>query len=486
MPTATLKDGSTLEYLPDMIGDGAMKQVFFTPDKSSVICFYKDPKAGSDVERQTRLNKILGPNNPTLLKAKGGAAKTEAEAAYFRSLFCWPTAIVVKPRFGIVAPTYPKHFFFATGPEFIKGKEKNGMRFIGMKNRALLEKFAPAELGDFQKYLGLCILMARAVARMHNAGLAHSDLSPNNVLVDPTRGASIVIDVDSLVVEGKFPADVVGTKGYIAPEVLASIQLPLTDPGRKLPNARTDLHALAVLVYQYLLHRHPLDGKRVPNAPTAEEQDVLAYGKEAIFCEHPTNTTNRPEHQPFVPCSSLGRALNDLFQRSFVAGLHNPNDRPSALEWVKGLVKSWDLLIPCAGAKCAHKWFILSDPKNLRCPNCGTKVAGQVPLLKLQRSRGKDQWLADGELAVYHNLSLFKWHVFTDVYPGPDADKTPQAYFALHQGKWLLINQQLDTLKSASGNLVPKGQAVELKPGQSVRLADGDTARCIEVELAGA
>jgi cobalt-zinc-cadmium efflux system protein len=34
--------------------------------------------------------------------------------------------------------------------------------------------------------------------------LAHSDLSPNNVLVDPTQGASIVIDVDSLVVEGLF------------------------------------------------------------------------------------------------------------------------------------------------------------------------------------------------------------------------------------------------------------------------------------------
>ena len=47
-------------------------------------------------------------------------------------------------------------------------------------------------------------------ARLHNAGLAHSDLSPNNVLVAPTQGKSIVIDVDSLVVEGLFPPDVAG------------------------------------------------------------------------------------------------------------------------------------------------------------------------------------------------------------------------------------------------------------------------------------
>ena len=84
--------------------------------------------------------------------------------------------------------------------------------------------------------------------RLHNAGLAHSDLSPNNVLVDPTQGTSIVIDVDSLVVEGLFPPDVVGTKGYIAPEVLATVHLPLQDSRAELPNMRTDLHALAVLM----------------------------------------------------------------------------------------------------------------------------------------------------------------------------------------------------------------------------------------------
>jgi len=485
MEIATLRDGRSVEFLPDKIGEGAMKDVYFTRDCAAVVCFYKDPKAATDPVRLKRLEKILGPNNPTLPKTQGGAARTETEAAYYRGLYCWPTGIVVRPRFGIVAPTYPRHFFFQSGPDFIKGKEKDGMRFIGPKNRTLLEKFAPAELGDFQKYLGLCIQMTRAVARLHNAGLAHSDLSPKNVLVDPTRGVSIVIDVDSLVVEGLYPPDVAGTKGYIAPEVLSTLELPLDDPRRKFPNARTDLHALAVLVYQYLLLRHPLDGRRVPNAQTAEEQELLGFGKEALFCEHPTDARNRPEQQPYVPAASLGGMLADLFQRAFVAGLHVPNDRPSALEWVRGLVRTWDLLQPCPKPGCAAKWFVLADPKDAHCPFCGTRPAQLVPLLQLRRERAPGQWLVDGPLAVYHNLCLFKWHAFTDVLPGPDADRTPQAYFALHQGRWILVNQALESLTSPAGNVVPRGQAIGLEHGQTFRLAQGATGRSVAVELVG-
>src|SRR5262249_45147009 len=152
--------------------------------------------------------------------------------------------------------------------------------------------------------------------------------------VDPTRGTSLVIDVDSLVVEGLFPPDVAGTQGFIAPEVLTTLRLPLKDPQRKFPNARTDIHALAVLIYQYLLRRHPLEGKRIPKSYDPDEQDRMIYGSEALFCEHPTDTSNRPEEQRYVSCASLGPLMHDLFQRTFVKGLHAPNLRPSALEWL--------------------------------------------------------------------------------------------------------------------------------------------------------
>ena len=92
-------------------------------------------------------------------------------------------------------------------------------------------------------------------------------------------------------VEGLYPPDVMGTKGYIAPEVLSTVHLPIDDPARKHPNARTDQHALAVLIYQYLLLRHPLDGPEDPAARTAEDQELLSYGSEALFCEHPFDDT---------------------------------------------------------------------------------------------------------------------------------------------------------------------------------------------------
>lgn len=41
---------------------------------------------------------------------------------------------------------------------------------------------------------------------MHAAGLAHSDLSYKNVLIDPVTGSACVIDVDGLVVPGKISA----------------------------------------------------------------------------------------------------------------------------------------------------------------------------------------------------------------------------------------------------------------------------------------
>jgi len=480
---ALLKDGRTVDFIPDMIGDGTMKEVYFTLDRKSVVCFYKDASASSDPVRMQRLESILGKFNPTIPQNMGGAAKNDMEAGYYLKLFCWPTGIVLKPRFGVMTPAYPENFFFGSGPDFIKGKEKNGMRFIGPRNRGILERVAPNELGDWINYFALCIQMARAVARLHNAGLAHSDLSPNNVLVDPSKGMSIIIDIDSLVVEGLFPPDVLGTRGYIAPEVLSTVHLPVHDPKRMAPNEKTDQHALAVLIYQYLLLRHPLEGSKIPPVQTAEEQEMLAFGSQAIFCEHPNDISNRPEESQYVPCSSLGPFLLDLFIRAFVKGLNSSNDRPTASEWLWGLVKTWDLLMPCPNSSCSHKWFVVNGTHNIKCPFCDSQLKTVIPLLKLRKESRPGQWLQDGQLLVYHNLSLFRWHAFDGVFPGPETDRTPLAYCVLHHGKWLLINQNLDSLTSPGGNRVPVGQAVELKDGTQIRLSQEPHGRIVEIQM---
>lgn len=235
-------DGQDIEFVDEIIGSGAMKDIYFSPDRSYVVGFYKTKQ---DFQAKERLLMITGKYRDSILNQVGGE--------YWKNLFCWPSAALeYEGKLGLVAPTYAKHFFFEHGSKNndtlgIKGKEKEGKWFAApnLRNRFV----DPRELGDWLSHIKVCLLLARAVRRMHFAGLAHSDLSYKNVLVDPSKGFACVIDIDGLVVPGKFPPDVVGTPDFIAPEVVKTSHLSKDDPKRCLPRRETDLHALAVLVY---------------------------------------------------------------------------------------------------------------------------------------------------------------------------------------------------------------------------------------------
>ncbi len=182
-------------------------------------------------------------------------------------------------------------------------------------------------------------------------------------------------------------------------------------------------------------------------------------------------------------CSVLGPHLTDLFHRTFVTGLHAPNNRPGAIEWERGLVKTWDMLYPCPNDKCSHGWFVLHDMANARCPFCGTRLQGTIPILKFRTERRPGQWMPDGQLVIYNNIPLFKWHAFSSIFPGEEADRTMQAYCAFHQGRWLMVNMSLASLTSPGGNRVPSGQAVALDDGSQIRLSQEPNGRIAEVQI---
>jgi len=446
-----------------------MKRTFFTPDKKHVVQFFLDDATAKDVNRFARLEAVVGKYNPTLDPTTG---------TYFQTLFCWPTGIVVKPTLGIVCPAYPQTYFFETGP--FSGKEKKGKWFSSPKLRGYLPE---KELGNWLNYFQICIKIARAVRRLHAAGLAHSDLSCNNILIDPTRGDSVVIDIDSLVVPGVFPPDVLGTPGYIAPEVLRTIHLPIKDPHRSHPSAATDQHALAVLIYEYLFCRHPLKGPKIHSTKSAEDDERLGLGEKALFVEDPVDSSNRIPGTK-VSFKDFGPHLADLFLRAFVKGLHSPNNRPGAIEWERGLLKTWDLLHPCKGVSCKQKWFIAHTPGQVICPFCGTRPTMKVPVIKLRKETRPGQWMPDGELVVHNDgLGIFSWHVFDDAMTGERADRKRLGYFSFHQGRWILINEGLDTLTSTAGNRVPLGSAVEIKQGSRIQLSTAPHGRLAEVAL---
>jgi len=481
---AILSDGRKIRYVvTEKPPAGGMKHTYFTEDKKYAVQFFNDSSCANDPNLHRRMEYIIGKYNPTRSENNGGAVgNTEESANYFSSSFCWPVAVIKYPEFGIVCPAYPSNFFFnENSSEFINlaGKDKRSSWFTS-KNRKYLKE---EECGNFRSMLQMSVSLARAVRRLHQAGLAHSDLSCNNVLIDPKSGSCVVIDIDSLVVPGIFPPEVAGTRGYIAPEVLATSVFPAGDKRRKLPSAYTDLHALSVLIYEYLLLRHPLIGPKIYSKNSAEEDDFLAMGLKATFIENPYDTSNRPDDLG-VTIKDLGSFLEQLFLRAFVNGLHCPEERPSAMEWETGLSKTLDLLHKCENPDCLAGWFVLYDTEKNICPFCGHSVRrDNILRLHLKSSlRGRNgQWTDCRILDAYDGMPIFKWHIFSDVFPGEKAYPVPQAYIRRYNQNWFISNKCIKGMTSSEGNLVPPGYSAELKDGSLFRASDGDSSFLIAV-----
>lgn len=486
-------DGQTIEFVDDVIGSGAMKDVYFSPDKSYVVAFYR---SAQDAAARERLQMITGKYRDGIFDQAGGE--------YWKNLFCWPTAMLeYNGRLGVVAPSYPAHFFFEFGSQnndslAIRGKEKQGKWFAaaGLRQRFI----DPRELGNWLNHLKVCILLARAVRRMHMAGLAHSDLSYKNVLVDPAHGLACVIDVDGLVVSGKYPPDVVGTPDFIAPEVVATSHLPKEDPQRKLPCAQTDLHALAVLIYMYLLYRHPLRGGKVHDIDDELRDEALAMGENALFVEHPQDASNRIRVEdakaaelPWadtaqMPYTVTGPYLSPLFERAFISALHVPAQRPSANEWETALVKTADLVQPCRNPRCAQQWYVFDNSTRPCCPFCKTPYLGKLPVLNLYSARQPGQFRPDNHrLMVWTGQSLFAWHANSLITPNEklgEAQKKRVGYFVLQGGSWWLVNEGLPQMMNAASKIpVPIGEKVELVDGGQILLDRNEGGRLLLVQM---
>jgi hypothetical protein len=392
---AKRRGGGRIEFeVSNPAGVGGMKQVFFEKGRKRVVAFFHGNL--DDPMREERLRKVIEEFNPTI------DGKPYAE--YWREVFCWPTEIVDHGELGvgIVLPAYLDVFIFREGN--LKGREKSGGWFNN-RDRRTGRAFRhvhvhPSERGDLRGMAQAMECAARAIRRMHNAGLVHSDLSESNVLVDPASGRALIVDVDALVVTGLYPPEVIGTPGYIAPEVLKTKNLPVGHPGRIQPSADTDKHALAVMIYRFLLERHPLEGRRVFPGRSAEEEDELKFGSEALYCEHPANDSNRPESQNYRPASVVGPELAELFRRAFVDGLAKPHERPTPGEWEAALARAIDIMIRCSNADCDQGWFVHRDQSDAICPFCATSARERVKKLCFEREDKPGWFRRAGDLVL--------------------------------------------------------------------------------------
>ncbi len=482
--------GKTIAFEAIHFASGGMKDVHYTTDKANVVAFFRDPVDRRGMER---LKSIVGPYREGIFQNDGGE--------YWSELFRWPTDIVEHGgRVGVVVPAYEPHFYFKTGSIDndtlnIKGKEKQGKWFSTCRNHNKL--LHPEERGDWLSRIRSMIRVSRAVRRMHAAGLAHSDLSHKNVLIDPVSAKACVIDIDGLVVKGKHLPDVIGTHEFIAPEAVATSHLDRNDPKRVLPCPVTDQHALSVMIYMHMLLRHPLrGGKKHHDDPATDES--LAMGKRALFIEHPRAHSNRvkpkqlrPEERKWgdpdkIPYTISGPYLTPLFKRAFVDGIADPRARPTPGEWELALMRTLDMIVPCAPG-CDMGWHVHDGSNRPRCPSCGHGHSNQVPLLEVHSKRGSRHTPNGTRIAVWNKKSLFRWHADSEFVPN---ERLPVdmwgrvGYMQFHAGQWFIKNLGMEGMRNVSEDCeIPVGEHVFLKPGQILLLSPGERGHLVHVKM---
>ena len=194
----TSKSGKAYEFEKEHFASGGMKDVHWGKGKNYVVAFYRDEQ---DYNSRDRIENIVNVYRDRIFNLEGGD--------YWKELLVWPYDVVEHDgKLGIVCPVYDKTFFFKHGSVNgdmlgIKGKEKEGKWFASASNQ---NRFLDAkEKGDLRRYIQICIKLSRAVKRLHSAGLAHSDLSYKNVLVDP-EGAMRALSTMIALLSGEVPA----------------------------------------------------------------------------------------------------------------------------------------------------------------------------------------------------------------------------------------------------------------------------------------
>ena len=132
-----------------------------------------------------------------------------------------------------------------------------------LRDRLRRERRLPSETA-----VALAIAIADALAYLHDHGVVHRDLKPENIMVTADRRVKLVdfgIALDTTLRKMTWAglSQTVGTPDYMAPEQVKG----------KRGDARSDLYALGVILYEMLTGETPFQGDNVYAAMRAKLQD---------------------------------------------------------------------------------------------------------------------------------------------------------------------------------------------------------------------
>ena len=235
--------------------------------------------------------------------------------------------------------------------------------------------------------------LAEAFHALHSKGLCYKDISLGNLFLEAETGRILICDNDNVDVDGRDLGSVLGTPGFMAPEILMR---------RDRPGANSDLFSLAVLLFMVLTRHHPLRGQMEMAIRCLDEPARRKlYGEDPVFIFDPQDSRNRPdpvEHAaapliwPIYP-----KILQDLFLQTFVAGMKAPNLRALTGQWMEALAAVLDQRQTCPA--CGSEQFGAQQS----CWHCHQSL---TPGLALRSANGRVMVCAENEVHRHHFSGL--------------------------------------------------------------------------------
>lgn len=218
------------------------------------------------------------------------------------------------------------------------------------------------ETGGLKRRLYLGYQIAQSFALLHDHNMAYCDISGNNILVaaNPEVNSVCMIDIDNVYTPGTEGNTIIGTNGYIAPEI---------NNHNIKPDFLTDDYSLAVILFELLRCGHPYLGDFIKNKSPEFEQ--AAYSGHFPYVDDKEDIMNSssdilPETEVF------SSKLQKLFNKTFSEGRKNRMARATAKEFASACLEASNVLLHCK--KCSGWFYPLKEHKleggGYKCPWC--------------------------------------------------------------------------------------------------------------------
>lgn len=236
-----------------------------------------------------------------------------------------------------------------------------------------------------KKRYQIIINLFQALYTIHHHGLIFTDLSPNNILIHEDENQIVFIDTDNIRKRTDSYLSVLGTPGYMAPEIYRKPDESLAqkykiDPKLLSNSGRitvdSDIFSAAVIAFQLLTLWHPFIGDEIEAGTPEDEQLALEIQTDYIFKPGTTNTSTYALVPYFEELTTP--QIRKLFERTFVEGKELPSLRPTDEDFLEAFQNALDMIVECPS--CGHSRIYHPSIAN-QCIGCGKNFEKQMMLV---------------------------------------------------------------------------------------------------------